>query len=174
MPRSFDMSADYEGSVEEVHRAFSERDYWLARLEYSAVDESKLESMRVGGESGDDGTIDVVTLQVMHRHNLPGVVTQVHRGDLCIRREEYWRPITDGAATASLAGSIVGAPANVSGTAELSPIPDTCGSRLTCRLTVHVRLPLIGGKLEKLIGGHLAAVLADEQRFTTTWIANHA
>jgi hypothetical protein len=33
---------------------------------------------------------------------------------------------------------------------------------------------LIGGKLEKLIGGHLATLLADEQRFTTTWIANHA
>jgi hypothetical protein len=174
MPRSFDMSADYEGSVEEVHRTFSERDYWLARLEYSGVDESKLESMKVGGESGAGGTIDVVTMQVMHSHNLPGVVTQVHRGDLCIRREECWGPITDGVATASLAGSIVGAPANLSGTAELSPVPETRGSRLTCRLTVHVRIPLIGGKLEKLIGGYLATVLADEQRFTTTWIAHHA
>jgi hypothetical protein len=174
MPRSFDMSADYDGSVEEVHRAFTERDYWLARLEYSSVDESKLESMRVGGESGSDGTIDVVTLQVMHGHNLPGLVTQFHRGDLRVRREEYWGPITDGVATATLAGSLVGAPANASGTAELSPIPETRGSRLTCRLTVQVRIPLIGGKLEKLIGGHLTAVFADEQRFTAMWLTNHA
>ena len=168
------MSADYDGSVEEIHRAFTERDYWLARLEYSSVDESKLESMRVGGESGNDGTIDVVTLQVMHSHNLPGLVTQLHRGDLCVRREEYWGPITDGVATASVTGSIVGAPANVSGTGELSPITETRGSRLTCRLTVQVRVPLIGGKLEKLIGGHLATLLADEQRFTTMWLTNHA
>jgi hypothetical protein len=174
MPRSFDMSADYDGGVEEVHRAFSERDYWLGRLQNSAVDESKLESMRVGGESGNDGTIDVVTLQVVHSQNLPGLITQLHRGDLRVRREEKWGPTSDGVATASWAGSILDAPVNVSGTAELSPIPETHGSRLTCRLTVHVRIPLIGGKLEKLIGGHLATVLADEQRFTTTWIADHA
>jgi Protein of unknown function (DUF2505) len=103
MPRSFDMSADYDGGVEEVHRAFSERDYWLGRLQNSAVDESKLESMRVGGESGNDGTIDVVTLQVMHSQNLPGLITQLHRGDLRVRREEKWGPTSDGVATASWA-----------------------------------------------------------------------
>jgi hypothetical protein len=173
MPRSFDMSADYEGSVEEVHRAFSENDYWLARLEYFAVDESKVESMRVGAESGSN-TIEVVTLQVVRSHNLPGLVTQVHSGDLCIRREETWSPVTDGAATASIRGSILDAPVNLLGTAVLSPIAASGGARLEVRVTVHVRIPLIGGKLEKLIGGQLAAVLEDEQRFTTTWIANNA
>ncbi|MEQ0574202.1 DUF2505 family protein, partial [Mycobacterium tuberculosis] len=56
MPRSFDMSADYEGSVEEVHRAFYEADYWKARLAETPVDVATLESIRVGGDSGDDGT----------------------------------------------------------------------------------------------------------------------
>ena len=32
MPRSFDMSTDYAVSVEEVLRAFSDEQYWLARL----------------------------------------------------------------------------------------------------------------------------------------------
>ena len=83
-----------------------------------------LESMRVGGESGNDGTIEVVTLQVMRSHNLPAMVTQLHRGDLCVRREETWGPVTDGTATACIAGSIVDAPVNVSGTAVLSPIAE--------------------------------------------------
>ena len=55
--------------------------------------------MRVGGESGNDGTIEVVTLQVIHSHKLPGLITQLHRGDLRIRREETWGPVTGGAAT---------------------------------------------------------------------------
>ena len=63
---------------------------------------------------------------------------------------------------------------NLSGTAVLSPIAASGGARLEVQVTVHVRIPLIGGKLEKLICGHLAAVLADEERFTTTWIANRA
>jgi Protein of unknown function (DUF2505) len=169
MPRSFDMSADYEGTVEEVHRAFSERDYWLARLAESGVDESELESMRVS-----DGTIDVVTVQVVRSHNLPGLVTQLHRGDLRFRRKENWGPITGGTATASIAGSIVDAPVNLSGTAVLSPIAGSGGARLEFRVTVQVRIPIVGGKVEKLLGDVLAALVAGEQRFTTTWIANHA
>jgi hypothetical protein len=174
MPRSFDVSADYEGSIDGIYRAFTDADYWLGRLEFSSVDESKLESMRVGGESGDDGTIDVVTLQVMHRHNLPSVVTQVHRGDLCIRREEIWSPLVDGTMTASIRGSILNAPVSVAGTAVISPLAPSGGAKLDVSITVQVRIPLIGGKLEKLIGAQLATLLSEEQRFTTTWLDSRA
>ena len=93
MPRSFDLSADYEDGVEELHRVFGDAGYWRARLADIPVDEARLESIRVGGESGDDGTIEVVTLQEVHSHNLPAMVTQLHRGDLYFRREETWGPV---------------------------------------------------------------------------------
>ncbi|OBA61529.1 hypothetical protein A5647_09775 [Mycobacterium sp. 1100029.7] len=173
MPRSFDLSADYADGVEELHRAFGEADYWRARLADIPVDEARLESIRVGGDSGDDGTIDVVTLQEVHSHNLPAMVTQLHRGDLFFRREETWGPVTDGIATASITGSIVDTPVHVSGTAELSP-NEQGGARLTYRVTVHVRIPLIGGKVEKIIGDHLADLVSREQRFTTDWITDNA
>jgi len=169
MPRSFDLSAEYKGSVDEVHRAFSETDYWLARLADSGVDDAKLESMRVS-----DGTIEVVTLQVVRSHNLPGLITQLHRGDLCIRREEDWGPITDSTATASIAGSILDAPVNLSGTAVLSPIAGSGGARAEFQVSVQVRIPIVGGKLERLVGGVLTSLVEEEQRFTTTWIANRA
>jgi hypothetical protein len=173
MPRSFDLSAEYEGSVDEVHRAYSEPEYWRARLADIPVDDARLESIRIGGESGDDGTIEVVTLQAVHSHNLPALVTQLHRGDLCIRREETWGPVTDGTATASIAGSILGTPVNVAGTAELSPI-EKGGARLTFRITIGVRVPIIGGKVENIIGTHLAELVSREQRFTTDWITSNA
>jgi hypothetical protein len=172
MPRSFDVSADYEGDVEEIHRAFQEEQYWRARLADIPVDEAKLQSIRVGGGSGDNGSIEVVTLQVVRSHNLPALVTQLHRGDLCIRRQEAWGPVTDGAATASIAGAIVDAPVNVWGTAELSPIGKS-GARLEFRITVQVRAPIIGGKVEKIIGTRLAELVTAEQRFTTEWIADN-
>jgi Protein of unknown function (DUF2505) len=173
MPRSFDVSADYHGSVDNIYQAFTEADYWLGRLEFSSVDESKLESMRVGGESGNDGTIDVVTLQVMHRHNLPSVVTQVHRGDLCVRREETWTALTDGTTTAAIRGSILDSPVSVAGTAVLSSTASGT-AKLDVQLTVHVRIPLIGGKLEKLIGAQLTTLVAEEQRFTKMWLDSRA
>ena len=82
MPRSFDMSTDYVVTVGEVLRAFSDEQYWLARLTDSGADDTTLDSMQLGGPSGDDGTIDVVTTQVLRADRLPGVVTQFHRGDL--------------------------------------------------------------------------------------------
>src|SRR6478736_530397 len=56
MPRSFDMAAEFEGSVEQVHRAFGDEQYWLERLADSGADDYSLDSMTVNGEG-----IDVVT-----------------------------------------------------------------------------------------------------------------
>jgi hypothetical protein len=169
MPRSFDLSADYEYSVEEIHRAFRAEGYWKARLADIPVDEALLESMRLG----NDGTVEVTTVQVVRSHNLHALVKQLHRGDLCVRRTEAWGPLTDGGATADVEGTIPGTPVDVSGTAELSPIAETGGARLTFRITVQVRVPLIGGKVERLIGTHLGDLVSREQRLTAEWIAEN-
>jgi hypothetical protein len=170
MPRSFDMSTDYVVTVEEVLRAFSDEQYWLARLADSGADGTTLDSMQLGGPSGDDGSIDVVTTQVLRSDRMPAVVTQFHRGDLRIRREERWEPITDGSATATVTGSILDAPASLTGSAVLEPLAESGGARLKFRATVEVRVPLVGGKLENFIGNQLVELLIAEQRFTTVWI----
>jgi hypothetical protein len=170
MPRSFDMSADYPGGVEEVHQTFYDMRYWEARLAQTPVDVARVETMLIGGETGTDGTIKVITTQTVLSQNLPALVTQLHRGDFCVRREEIWSPINDGVATASIAGSVVGAPVNVWGTAVLRPLVDSGGSQMTVNITVQVRVPFIGGKLERLIGSELGHLITIEQRFTTSWL----
>jgi uncharacterized protein DUF2505 len=165
MPRSFDMAAEYEGSVEQVHRAFGDRAYWLERLADSGADQATLDSMTVG----DDGSIDIVTTQVLRVDRLPAMVTQFHPGDLAIVREEAWSPVSDGRATADVTGAIPGAPVTLSGTAVLAPA-DKGGSRLEFNATVEVRIPLVGGKVENFIGSQLVDLLIAEQRFTTAWI----
>ena len=168
MPRSFDMAAEYGGSVEQVHRAFSDERYWLARLTDSGADLYSLDSMVVDAAGG----IDVVTTQTLRADRLPGVVTQFHRGDLSFVREETWSPVRDGQATATVTGSITGAPASLSGTAVLSPADN--GSRLQFTVQVEVRVPLVGGKIENFIGSQLVDLLIAEQRFTTVWITENA
>ncbi len=102
---------------------------------------------------------------------LPGVVTQFHRGDLRIRREENWGPVSGGVANATIMGTIAGAPVALSGTAVLAPLMEAGGARLKFRATVEVRIPLVGGKVENFIGRQLVELLIAEQRFTTFWIA---
>jgi hypothetical protein len=168
MPRSFDMAAEYGGSVEQVHRAFSDEQYWLSRLTDSGADDYSLDSLVL-----DDGGIDVTTTQTLRADRLPGVVTQFHLGDLSFVREETWSPVRDGRASATIKGSIARAPASLTGTAVLVPTQDGTGSRLELKATVEVRVPLVGGKIENFIGSQLVNLLVAEQRFTTAWIAEN-
>ncbi|OMC01560.1 DUF2505 domain-containing protein [Mycolicibacterium fortuitum] len=165
MPRSFDMATDYEAGVEQVHRAFADRQYWLARLADSGADETSLDALNV-----TDGDIKAVTTQVLHANRLPGLVSQFHRGDLSIRREEHWQPVRDGATHGTVQGSVSGAPVSLSGTTTLAAAG--AGSRLSVHITVEVRVPLVGGKIESFIGSQLVELLRAEQRFTSVWITN--
>ncbi|MBO0679288.1 DUF2505 domain-containing protein [Mycolicibacterium sp. S2-37] len=165
MPRSFDLAAEYDGTVEQVHRAFGDEAYWLARLADSGADDATLDGLKLGA----DGGIDVTTTQVLRADRLPAVVTQFHRGDLAIQREEVWSGVDAGQATATVNGSIPGAPVALTGTAVLAPGPSG-GARLQLKVTVEVRVPLVGGKIESFIGSGLVELMIAEQRFTTTWI----
>jgi hypothetical protein len=169
MPRSFDISVDYEGSVEQVRAAFDDRQYWLARLADSGVDDAELESL----DADTDGGVRVATAQILRSDRLPAVVAQFHRGDLRIERREHWSPVSDGRATATVDGAIAAAPVSLNGKATLQPGANG-GARLEFHVTVEVRIPLVGGKVEGLIGSQLVDLVIAEQRFTTTWLAGNS
>lgn len=169
MPRSFDLSADYPASVERVRSAFADKQYWLARLADSGVDDATLDSLHIG----TDGTIAVSTTQVLRADRLPGVVAQLHRGDLRVERHEKWQPVAAGRAPATFGADIPGAPVKVNGDAVLRPGDSDTGARMEVRVSVEVRIPLVGGKVETFIGGQLVDLMIAEQRFTTGWLAEH-
>ena len=164
------MAAEYEGRVEQVHRAFSDEQYWLVRLGESGADRATMDEMAVG----TDGGIRIRTTQTLRADRLPAVVTQFHRGDLSFVREELWTPVVDGRATAVVTGAIPGAPAALSGDAVLVPATTGDGSRMAITATVEVRVPLVGGKIENFIGIQLVDLLIAEQRFTTVWITENS
>lgn len=162
------MSADYEGTVEQVHRAFRDEHYWLSRLADSGADDATLDALT----TGPDGSISASTTQVLRADRLPGVVTQFHRGDLRIERHELWTPVTDGRSSATVTGVIANAPVTLDGTAQLGPTGT--GAKMDFRAKVEVRIPLVGGKIESFIGAQLVDLLIAEQRFTSRWITENA
>jgi hypothetical protein len=169
MPRSFDMATEYGASVEQVHQAFSDEQYWLSRLADSGADDYSLDSLTVDGNG-----IDVVTTQLLRADRLPAVVTQFHRGDLAVVRQEAWSPVSDRRASATIRLAIKGAPATLSGAAVLAPAKSGEASRLDFKATVTVNVPLVGGKIENFVGSQLMDLLIQEQRFTTVWITENA
>jgi hypothetical protein len=167
MSRSFDISTESPASVEQIHAAFGREDYWLAR--HAAADATTtLDSLIVD----TDGTVTVRNTQYLGRQLLPGLVAKLVPGDLRILHSETWRPVGDRQVRGLVS---VSAPGGLgSGGAEAWLVPAGNGSHLRFAVRVEVKIPLVGGILEKSIGANFAENIPAIQRFTSTWIAEHA
>lgn len=165
MARSFDMVAEYLGTVAQVHQAFCSKDYWLDRLAEGRADLATLDSFTEDGQGGTD----ITTTQTMRAAGLPSIVTQFHFGDLSLVREEHWGPLSDGRAVGTVRSRVPGAPATITGSGVLTSTAG--GARLDFSATVEVRIPLVGGKLEAMLGQQLGYLIELEQNFTSDWIA---
>lgn len=170
MAHTFEMVADYDCDVEQVHRAFTQEPYWLAWLVNADVDEASLDSMRVG----TDGAIEVSATQSVPRDQLPGIIAQLHKGQVQIKREESWAPITNGEAKGTITGTVPGAPVTLSGTGRLAPKPEGQGALLKAQITIEVRIPLVGGKVEKFLSNELTGMLDARTDFTNVWISENS
>jgi Protein of unknown function (DUF2505) len=168
MPRSFDIVTESPASVEQIHAAFGREDYWLARIEPGAAI-TTLDSLSVDG----DGTVKVRVTQHVGRQLLPGPVAKLIPGELKMVHSETWRPVGDRQVRGQV--RISASPGLASGGAEAWLAPVGNGSQLRCAVKVQVKIPLLGGKLEKSIGDSLAdEAIPEMQRFTAKWIAEHA
>jgi hypothetical protein len=166
MPRSFEVSADSLVTVEQVHSAFGDEDYWLARLA-TLSGSTALESLIVD----HDQTVRVATTQDLGRDLLPGMVAKFYRRDLKLRHTETWKLI-DGQLRGEISVAVSGAPGSGSGAAMVAPTQN--GSRMTLAGTVEFKVPLVGGTIESFIAREFARGIPDLQNFTATWVTKHA
>jgi hypothetical protein len=166
MPRSFDVSADSPATVEQVHSAFSDEGYWLARLA-TMNGSTALESLIVD----DDQTVRVATTQDLGRDLVPGIVAKFYRRDLKVRHTETWRPI-DGQLRGEINVAVSGAPGSGYGAALVAPMQD--GSRMTFEGSVEFKVPLVGGTIESFIAREFARGIPDIQHFLAKWVTEHA
>lgn len=166
MARSFDASFTSTSSVARVGDAFGQRQYWLDRIEAFGGGIT-LDSFTVDA----DGAVSVATSQDLRREALPGPLAKLYPADLTVYRYEKWTPTANGEFVGDVDVKAVGAPLSGAGQALLAS--DGEGSRLTFAGSVAFKLPIVGGKIEGYLAEQLRQGLADIQRFTTEWIADH-
>jgi hypothetical protein len=165
MSHSFDIRTQTTASVEQLHATFGREDYWHARL--SGDPATALDSLIVH----DDGSVVVRATQHLGRQMLPGLVANIVPADLKLLYRETWRPTGDG----NLRGVITVSASGGLGSshAQNCLMPAGRGSELRSAVKVEVKLPLVGGKLEKSIGASLTESIPAVLHFTTTWIGGH-
>ena len=167
MARSFDFSVESSVSVEQIHSAFSEEDYWLARLTaFGGI--GKLDSFAID----TDGSVHVVIIQDLRNDLMPGLFARLYPRDLAVVQDETWSLIGSGLVRGEVSTAARGAPGSGSGTVLLAPA--RVGSRLNCTATAEVKVPLVGGKIESLVGRQMVEETPVMLRFTAQWITENA
>lgn len=166
MSRSFDVTTETSASVAAVLSAFAERDYWTARLAAYGGDSITLDELVVG----DDGTVVVRTTQDIRQDMLPGAFARMLPGNTMITRTETWRSAAAGYARADGEFTIAarGVPSSGSGTMTLEGAG--AGSSLRVRGTLEVKIPIIGGQIERFVADLIAKEVPQMQQFTAEWI----
>ena len=167
MARSFDFSVESSVSVEQIHSAFSEEDYWLARLaNFGGI--GKLDSFAID----TNGAVHVVIIQDLRNDLMPGLFAKLYPRDLAVVQDETWRLIGCGVVRGEVSTAARGAPGSGSGTVMLASAPD--GSRLNCTAMAKVKVPLVGARIESLVGRQMVEETPAMLRFTARWITANA
>ena len=167
MSRQIDFRSVSPYSADEVYATMVDPDYLRARLE------------RIGGPGAAllEHSADVQGARYRLRlgldaKDLPSVVRSVMAGNVTIERDERWTRQDSGRYLGEVAVTIVNAPASATGGMRLRDLPDG-GSELNVRADVRVSVPLIGGKIEGVVGEQVQRLLAAETAFTQTWLADN-
>ena len=167
MPRGFEVSTPSTASVDQVYAAFRNADYWRDRLAEFGGDSIRLDSLVL-----EDASVFVATTQDMRNDALPALIARAIPGDLKVIREETWRHTETGELHGDVVMRTSGAPISGLATALVSPTAE--GSLLRFTGTVQMKVPLIGGPIEKYISSQITQEIPGVQHFTTRWISANA
>ena len=167
MPRSFVVSAESPGTVDQALRAFGSETYWQARLAAFDTGSPTLDSLTTDA----DGTTTATMTLSFGGDQLPPPLNRLHTGVLHVLHRERWYAPDDGRARGEITVDAHGLPMSGGGTVSLTPVAD--GLRFECTATVTVDVPLIGGTIAKLIAEPLADGILDIHLFTNAWVAEN-
>jgi hypothetical protein len=162
MPSRFEHRATFPVPVDTVYSTLVDEAFLTARLQ------------DIGGKGAalldhktSDDTASYRLRQGVDAKHLPGAVRSILSGDLVVEREERWQ----GHESAGRA-TINGVPAEIKSRSRLTPSGD--GTQLVVSAEVKVNIPLLGGKIEKVVAEQVTKLLASEAEYAEKWLAERA
>ncbi|MGH3672204.1 MAG: DUF2505 domain-containing protein [Pseudonocardiaceae bacterium] len=158
MPSRLALRHRYPEPEERIREVLTNRQYLQDKLRAVGGPRAELVSWEQ-----DESGVTLVLAQAVPEDAMPSFLRSIMPDGLTIRRTETWS-----AAGGSVHAVVDGAPGTITGTMRFEPDPDGCV--LGAQLTAEVPLPLIGGKLEKVITDSVANLMDTEHRFTLEWL----
>lgn len=120
------------------------------------------------GHSRDGERVTFRMRQGVDAALLPSTVRSFINGDLVVEREERWQP-EGGAHAGASRVTITGVPGEIQGRSRIAG--SGAGATLVINAQVKVSIPLIGGKIEKVVAEQVGKLLAAEAEYAEKWLA---
>lgn len=155
----FTKSFELPGTIEQVRAVLDDADF---REEVAR--EAGATTVEASVEENDDGSLMAVVDTRQPTTGMPALATKFLGDELAIHQEEQW----DSLDSASLLVSIPGQPGKVTGSVSL--VESGGVTVQTVEADIKVSIPLVGGKIEKLIGSVLGHVLKIQAARATAWL----
>lgn len=102
--------------------------------------------------------------QVQSAGSLPSFARKLVGDEIVILQQEWWTSAT----AADVHVTIPGKPGDMSGTIRLTP--DGAGTLEVVEMTIRVGIPLVAGKIEKLVAEMLGKALDKEHEAGQDWL----
>jgi hypothetical protein len=163
MARSFSCEVESPLSVDEIHGAFRERDFWQARLE-DAAGGALLESF----EQRPDGSVHVVVAQQVAGSVLPGPIGRRYPRGLEVVQGQTWSVGGADKLVGEVRTEARGLPGSGRSRLELATPRDD--GTVACTGTFEFKVPLVGGTLENLFGRQLIDSTPGLLDFIARWL----
>lgn len=154
---------DYDGSTDEVFAMLTDEEFLVAK--YTELGHRDIEVLHCGPHG------DGVRVQTRREvpQEVPGFAKKFAKDRNIVTQTEDWGPESDGVREAKWEIDIHGAPGDIRGTGRLAPEGDGCANHIDGK--VKAGIPVVGGKLEKFVGGTIVDSLRAEHEFGQRWLA---
>lgn len=149
----------YHAPIDEVYAMLGDKDFRERVCE--AADTVRHEVTI--SEDGSGMTVDVD--QVQPSHGIPSFAQKLVGHEIEVEQREVWSSPTD----ATLEVTIPGKPGHLKGTITLTEGDGVVVETVEAEVKVHI--PMIGGKLERLIADLLESALRSEQKVGEAWLS---
>lgn len=157
----FTQSISYPGTVDEVVAMYLTPDYLERRFGQFVVDGSSTVSVE-GEHVSFAGTV--------RPELIPAAAARFVKSDLRVTFTEEWT-LNEAGATSRTSVTVDGAPMSVEATSTLTGTETGCTREVTGN--VSVRVPLLGGRIEKEAVARVGRLTENEQASAAQWLEEH-
>ncbi len=159
MATSFEFDLEYAATPDEVYEMIGDPEFRAAVCEYQGVLRHEV------GITPDGEGMEVFVAQAHETTMVPSFARNLVGDEVVLERRETWTSMPDGA---DILVTIPGKPGQLTGRVEFYETDEIAIERVTGQVVVNI--PLLGGKLEKMIADLLVMALKAEGSVGRRWL----